>query len=82
MQFSVMYMKMMGVNNDSGVVHSAITRCQVQRYCPKENVWCGVTILFCGGECSCRQLSSHDRAVCDPSIVARWDTGHHFLSTG
>ena len=32
MQFSVMYVKMMGVNNDSGVVHSAITRCQVQRW--------------------------------------------------
>ena len=46
MQFSVMYVKMTGVNNDSGVVHSEITRCQVQRYCPKENVWCGVTILF------------------------------------
>ena len=46
MQFSVMYVNMMGVNNDSGVVHSAITRCQVQRYCPKENLWCGVTILF------------------------------------
>ena len=30
MQFSVMYVKMMGVNNDSGVVHIAITRCQVQ----------------------------------------------------
>ena len=30
MQFSVM--KMMGVKNDSGVVHSAITRCQVQRW--------------------------------------------------
>ena len=28
MQFSLMYVKMMGVNNDSGVVHSAITRRQ------------------------------------------------------
>ena len=32
MQFSVMYVKMMGVNNGSGVVHIAITRCQVQRW--------------------------------------------------
>ena len=32
MQFSVMYVKMMGVNNDNGVVHSAIPRCQVQRW--------------------------------------------------
>ena len=27
-----MYVKMMGVNNDSGVVHCAITRCQVQSW--------------------------------------------------
>ena len=32
MQFSVMYVKIMGVNNDSGVVHNTITRCQVQRW--------------------------------------------------
>ena len=32
MQYSVMYVKMMGVNSDSGVVHSASTRCQVQRW--------------------------------------------------
>ena len=32
MQFSVMYVKMMEVNNDSGEVHNAIIRCQVQRW--------------------------------------------------
>ena len=30
MQFSVMYVKMMGVYNDSSLVHSASTRCQLQ----------------------------------------------------
>ena len=40
------------------------------------------TILFWGGDCSCRQLSWHDRAVYGPSITASWDTGHHYLYIG